>query len=158
VDPAEIIEAALRQARPAIAGHHVDIDTATERTLVHLDPRLTSAARAHLLENAGQYSPAGSAIDVAVRAAENSVRLVVRDRGRGIGREEIAQVFEPFYRGAHARARRSGTGMGLAIAKGLIAAQGGKVLAGNRPEGGAVFTIEIAAELKPIRSVESEVV
>jgi len=158
VDPSEIVEAAIRQVETAIADHRVDVDTGTERVLVRLDPRLTSAALAHLLENAGQYSAAGSNIDVTATAADGSVRLVVRDRGPGISRDDIPHLFERFYRGSRARERRAGTGMGLAITRGLASAQAGDVYAANHPDGGAVFTIQVPAEIKRAASIEGEVV
>lgn len=155
VEPAEIVEAAARQVEQAIARHTLDVQTGAEKILVNVDPRLTSAALAHLLENAGQYSPAGSAIDVRVEAAAD-VRITVRDRGAGISADDIDHVFERFYRGHEARARRFGTGMGLAITEGLVAAQGGRVSAGNHPEGGAIFTIALPAEVRPAVALESE--
>jgi two-component system sensor histidine kinase KdpD len=158
VDPAEIVEAALRQAEPALVGHQVHVDAGTGRTLVNLDPRLTSAALAHVLENAGQYSRAGSGIDVSATASGAQVRLVVRDHGPGIAAADIPQLFERFYRGNGTRQNRTGTGMGLAITKGLVLAQRGRVAATNHPGGGAVFTIELPAQIKPIDPMESEAV
>jgi two-component system sensor histidine kinase KdpD len=158
VDPSEIVEAASRQAESALAGHHVNVDAGAERILVRLDPRLTSAALGHLLENAGQYSAPGSSIDVTAVAADGSVTLAVRDRGPGISRDDLPHLFERFYRGSDARERRAGTGMGLAIARGLIAAEQGDVFAENHPEGGAVFTIQVPAGIKRAASIEGEVV
>ena len=60
---------------------------------MHVDPRLTSAALAHVLENAGQYSPAGSAIDVNVTVDTGELRIAVRDRGIGIKVHEQQRVF-----------------------------------------------------------------
>ena len=75
------------------------------------------------------------------------------DGGPGIDTSELAQIFERFYRGRVAKQRATGTGMGLAIARGMLAAEGGRVWADNRPEGGAVFCIAVPAERRPATPV-----
>ena len=84
------------------------------------------------------------------------VQLAVRDRGPGVAREDAPHLFERFYRGAQARGR-PGTGMGLAIAHGLIAAQRGRIVVANHPEGGAVFTIDLPAQTKLMAALEGDV-
>jgi two-component system sensor histidine kinase KdpD len=113
---------------------------------VRVDPRLTTAALAHLLENAAQYSPAGSEILVSVAGPSDALRLSVRDRGPGVAPEDFDRLFDRFFRGAAADQHTFGTGMGLAITHGLVVALGGRVSAENAPDGGAVFTIAIPAE------------
>jgi len=156
VQPAEIVEAAARQVEPACDAHRLDIDVGGERVLIRVDPRLTSAALAHVLENAGQYSPAGSAIDVRVVVEDNELRIAVRDRGRGINPNEQHRLFERSYRGAEAQLQRFGTGMGLTIAQGLVAAEGGRIWAANHPQGGAVVTIAVPAESRAAAMLEGE--
>ena len=156
VQPAEIVEAAAGQVDHSLADHTLEIDAGTERALVQLDPRLTSAALAHLLENAGQYSPPGSTITVRVTVSSDELQVSVRDQGVGIAREDLEHLFERFYRGVDAREQRFGTGMGLAITRGLLAAERGRVWAENHPEGGAIFTIAVPAESKTAAALESE--
>src|SRR3954469_18672443 len=158
VQPSEIIEAAARQVEPACGGHHLEIDVGADRALVHVDPRLTSAALAHVLENAGQYSPPGSVIDVnvVIDADADELRIAVRDRGMGIDAHEQQRVFERSYRGAEAQLQRFGTGMGLTIARGLVAAEGGRIWAANHPQGGAVVTIAVPAESRAATVLEGE--
>lgn len=148
VQPPEIVEAAVRQVERFLTDHKLEIDAGAEGALVRLDPRLTSAALAHLLENAGQYSPVGSTIAVTMTVESDELSVAVRDHGVGIAPEDLPHVFERFYRGLEARQQRFGTGMGLAIAKGLLAAEGGRVWAANHPEAGAVFTIAVPAETR----------
>jgi signal transduction histidine kinase len=118
---------------------HIDTDVP-----VRVDPRLTATAVAHLLENAAQYAPAGTGIDVSAGVSNDELRITVRDHGPGIDPADLPHLFERFYRGAAAKTRASGTGMGLWIARGLLAAERGHVWAENRPDG-AEFTIAIPA-------------
>lgn len=156
VPPDEIVEAAVRQVERAIARQTLAIDSAGENYLVRLDPRLTSAALAHLLENAGQYSPAGTTISVDLSLSGGELQIAVRDHGAGIAAPDLEHIFERFYRGAEARQERFGTGMGLAIARGLLAAERGRVWAENHPAGGAVVTIAIPVEARLAGIFEEE--
>jgi two-component system, OmpR family, sensor histidine kinase KdpD len=156
VQPAEIAEAAARQVESALDGHRVTIDDEAERAFVKVDPQLTSAALAHLLENAAQYSPAGSAILVRISVTSNELRIAVRDHGPGVVPDELDRLFERSYRGAAARRDTFGTGMGLAITRGLLAAEDGRVWAENHPEGGAVFTISVPADTQSSLALEGQ--
>lgn len=156
VPPAEIVEAAARQVEHALARHKLEIDAGAEKFLVRLDPRLTSAALAHLLENAGQYSPPGATIAVKVTLSSDEFQVSVRDHGVGIATEDLERLFERFYRGLEARQQRFGTGMGLAITRGLLAAEGGRVWAENDPQGGAIFTIAVPAQCRTALALERE--
>jgi signal transduction histidine kinase len=122
---------------------------------VQLDPRLTATAIAHLIENAAQYAPAGTTIRVASHLSTEGLVIEVRDQGPGIPMADLPHVFERFYRGAGAQIRASGTGMGLAITRGLLAVEGGRVWAENAAEGGAVFTILVPVAVKPGVSPEA---
>lgn len=148
VQVVEIVEAATRQVGRGLAGHPITVE-ANEDLAVEVDPRLTSAALAHLIENAAQYSPAGAAVDVHASAGDQGLRLAVRDRGPGIVPGERDRLFDRFYRGAAGR-QRFGTGMGLAITKGLTAAQGGTVRAEPAPGGGACFVMVIPARSRTL--------
>jgi two-component system, OmpR family, sensor histidine kinase KdpD len=151
--PAEIVEAALSHAAPALAGRDVRVE-AREDEGVELDPRLASAALAHLLENAARYAPDGS-IEVRGWAEGHGLRLDVTDSGPGLKPEELERLFEPFYRGEVFRNQVPGTGMGLAITRGLIAADGGRVWAENLTPRGARFSIAVPARTRAISAIES---
>jgi two-component system, OmpR family, sensor histidine kinase KdpD len=148
VHPAEIVDAAIQQVQHALEGHPLELDVDTPGS-VQVDPRLTSAALAHLLENAGQYATAGTPITVAARLGEAGLTLSVRDRGPGLAPQDLEHLFEQFFRGSGARQRSFGTGMGLAITKGLLAAEGGRAWAENHPDGGACFTLSVPTPIRP---------
>jgi two-component system sensor histidine kinase KdpD len=142
VHPSEIIAAARSQVEHTLQAHPLDVHIDVDEP-VRVDPRLTATAVAHLLENAAQYAPAGTGIDINVDLSNDELRIRVRDRGPGINPADLPHLFERFYRGAAAKTRASGTGMGLWIARGLLAAENGHVWADNCPDGGAEFTIAI---------------
>jgi two-component system sensor histidine kinase KdpD len=149
VHPADIVEAARQQAEAALASHEIRVTGDGDQQLAHIDPRLTSAALAHVLENAASYSPATSPIVVDVRVAQDRLVIGVRDHGPGLPPRELERIFERFYRGLGASPDRFGSGMGLAITRGLLAIQRGRVTAANHVEGGAIFTLEIPVVTRP---------
>jgi len=147
VTPADIVDAAVTYAGRALEAHQLFVEVPSD-TAVHLDPRLISSAVAQLLENAARYSPAGSTIAIRAAVADRDVRISVEDAGAGLSPGDMARLFEPFFRGA-AGAAVPGTGMGLAIARGLVTAEGGRIWAENRSDGGARFLIVVPAESRP---------
>ena len=88
------------------------------------------------------------AIEVRAWTDGEGLRIEVRDAGPGLEAAELERLFEPFYRGEHLRQRVPGTGMGLAITRGLIAADGGRVWAENVAPNGASFNIAIPARTR----------
>jgi two-component system sensor histidine kinase KdpD len=145
VHPSEIVEAAKSQTESASSDHEIKVCSRSEDRVVHVDPRLTSAALAHLLENAAQYSPPASIITVAHEVTPEGLLVTVEDQGHGIAASDQPRLFEPFYRGEQGPRHTVGTGMGLAITRGLLAAEHGRVWAENRLEGGARFSMQIPA-------------
>jgi two-component system sensor histidine kinase KdpD len=151
VHPSEIVAAARDQVGDAVARHALRVDADSDR-LVRVDPRLTATALAHLIENAAQYTPAGSAVDVSATVTSEGLALRVRDRGPGIAAGDLPHIFERFYRGADAKLHVSGTGMGLPIAQGLLAAERGRISVENCPDAGAEFTVVVPAETRAVAS------
>jgi two-component system sensor histidine kinase KdpD len=152
VHPLEIIEAAQGHVEYTLRDHRLEVRNGSDGAVVKLDPRLTSAALAHLLENAAQYSPPGSRITVDHHLTGDGLLIAVEDNGAGIAGAELPRLFERFYRGSQSRSNVSGTGMGLSITRGLLAAENGRVWAENRPEGGSRFSILIPAEVRQATS------
>ena len=146
VYPAEIIAIARAQVEHALRAHVVRVVDGTNGHAVRVDARLTSAALAHLLENAAQYSPEGTTITVTPELTAEGLGLSVQDQGAGILQSQLPHLFERFYRGAEAHRHISGTGMGLAIVQGLLAVIGGRVWAQNVAGNGARFSMVVPAE------------
>lgn len=114
--------------------------------LVQADAGQLERAFANLLENARQHS-GGHEVSLRVRAVGS--RLVVRivDRGPGIPAAELERIFEAFYRRANTGS--GGAGLGLAVARGFIEANGGRVTAESLPGQGTAFVVELALEPRP---------
>ena len=74
--------------------------------------------------------------------------FTTHDGGPGVAPADLPHLFERFYRGGASKARASGSGMGLAIARGLLAAENGRIWAENDPVGGAVFTISVPVDVR----------
>ena len=151
VTPADVVDAASAQVRHALDGHPLRVD-ADEQTEIEIDPRVTSVALSHLLENAAQYSPAGREIAVEARVQPDGLHVAVTDHGAGLDPGELDHLFERFYRGRTARHLAPGTGMGLAITRGLLTAAGGRVWGENIPGAGARFTIVIPGRARAART------
>jgi signal transduction histidine kinase len=101
----------------------------------------------NLVDNAVKYARDGGERRIVVRAApsDGGVRLAVRDAGPGVPERHLPHVFEPFYRGERELTRRSrGTGLGLALVRGLVERMGGRVDGRNVPGGGFEVTITLA--------------
>ena len=145
--PSEIIAAARDQVEHTLQRHTLDVRIEPDLP-VQVDPRLTATAVAHLLENAAQYAPAGTTVHISASATGDGLVVKVRDHGPGIRPADLPHLFDRFYRGVAAKSRASGTGMGLWIARGLLAAEHGQVWAENCSDGGAEFTIRVPALVK----------
>jgi two-component system sensor histidine kinase KdpD len=153
VHPDDIVEAARDQAHPALRQRRVDVHVDTD-DLIQLDPRLTASALARVLENAAQYSPAGSPIHLTIEVSPDDVTIGVRDRGPGIAADDLPHLFDRFFRGAESGRRAGGAGIGLSIARGLIEAAHGRIYAENCTDGGARFTLVVPAARKNAMSLE----
>jgi two-component system sensor histidine kinase MprB len=112
---------------------------------VELEPLVMTGAPArlgrainNLIDNAVNYSPPGSPVEIALHGQE----LTVRDRGHGISPVDLPHVFDRFYRGAEARGR-SGSGLGLAIVRQVAEQHGGSVSAEPAPGGGTLMRLRL---------------
>jgi len=143
-DLVEITHEAVASSSLGRASNRVSID-APDRLVVRADPQQLRSAIANIVRNALAYSPAGSPVKVRVALENGSARVVVSDRGAGVPAEERDRIFEPFTRGRAGSVTRSGSGLGLFIARRVLEAHGGSI--SLRSSGsGARFILEIPAE------------
>lgn len=96
----------------------------------------------NLVQNALRHTPRGGEVRLRAGLVDGgrAVEVEVRDTGEGIAPEEQARVFEPFYRGERSRVREGGgAGLGLAIARGIVEAHGGRLTLESAPGRGSAF-------------------
>jgi two-component system sensor histidine kinase KdpD len=150
----EIVAMALARAETLTRDHRIEVELEREAPVARVDASLIAEVLYSLIDNAAKYSPAGSRIKISARRAENEmIMIAVEDEGRGIPSELRERVFDKFFRatseGAASLGRPRGLGMGLAIARGIIEAHGGRIRVESGPDGvGAhiTFTVPIGDE------------
>ena len=125
-DIEDVIGTALEQLGKRVAGHEVRVSVPRGFPLVQMDFSLIVQVVVNLLENALKYSAAGSPIEVTASLAGDNARLEVADRGVGIPPEDLARVFDKFYRVQRPESV-GGTGLGLSISKGIVEAHHGSI-------------------------------
>jgi two-component system, OmpR family, phosphate regulon sensor histidine kinase PhoR len=119
-----------------------DVDS---RVTVRADRQMFEQALANLLDNAVRFSPDGGEVVISARETDGEVVVSVQDQGPGIAPEHWERVFERFYKVDPARTRQTGgTGLGLAVTKHLVQAQGGRIWTEAGPHSGQVFLIALA--------------
>lgn len=128
----EIISAALTRAEPIMRQHRIELEVEQELPGVRVDESAVSEVVYTLIDNAVKYSAQGSRIRIsAQRAGNDLIQMSVEDEGRGVAPDLRERVFDKFFRatrdGDVSTTQPTGTGMGLAIAKGIVEAHGGKI-------------------------------
>jgi two-component system sensor histidine kinase VicK len=97
-----------------------------------------------MISNAIKYTPPGGTIRTVVSREESSIRFAVSDSGRGIPKEDLGKVFDPFFRvPQQSNDRTPGTGLGLALARSLVELHGGNIWAESEPKKGSTFFFTI---------------
>ncbi len=125
----------------------LSINTDLDELCLQADAQRLEQVIGNLIGNSLRYVPPGGSIVLSLKKTENSAEIKVADSGPGVPEEELPMIFNRFWRSEKSRARVSGgAGLGLAISKQLIEAQGGSIHASNRPEGGLEITILLPFE------------
>lgn len=140
---AALLPEALGEAKINQSHHPVEIHVAPSLPKVWLDHARIVKVLLHLIENAANYSPAGTPIILSAEAAGRGVMISVADRGPGIDDLERMMIFDKFYRGESQRFRVQGTGMGLAIAKAIVEAHHGSISVTSQLGQGSVFSFTL---------------
>jgi two-component system sensor histidine kinase KdpD len=137
----EVVGPVVRRARAA-SRQRVDVDVPEELPPVLVDPVRLDQVLTNLLDNTRSYA-AGGPVQVVVRPVGGTVELRVVDHGPGIPGPERERVFDQFYRLKGGGRRPEGTGMGLAICRGIVEAHDGTLLVETTPGGGATFVLTL---------------
>lgn len=142
VEVQDLVGAALEPFRNRIAGRPLTVDAPPDLPLTPMDPDLMVQVLVNIVDNALKYSPPGTPVEITATRSGDWLEITVADRGIGIPREDLQRVFDAFYRVQRPN-QAKGTGMGLAICKGIVEAHGGQIAAENRPGGGAVIRVRL---------------
>lgn len=151
----EVVGAALNAARSMLKQHSVAVHLPRDLPLVRIDALLIERVLVNLLENASKYTAPGSTVSLSAEIVGDRLSFSVSDDGPGLplGREEA--VFQKFTRGERESAT-PGVGLGLAICRAIVESHQGKIVAANRPEGGAKFTFTLPLGTPPAAAAEAE--
>jgi signal transduction histidine kinase len=149
-----LVESCVRSLEAEARARRVQVEVSLAGPLPEVEcaPQQVQRVLLNLLTNALRHTPADGAIVVSAKATEDELEVVVEDSGDGLNEETQARMFDRFWRGDPARAQGAGhAGLGLAIARGLIEAQGGRIWAESSPSGGARvgFSLRIAPAALP---------
>ncbi|MBE2233854.1 MAG: HAMP domain-containing protein [Anaerolinea sp.] len=145
--PDESLErvAAANAEMAALRGVRLEVQVAPELPWVEADRERLAQVLANLVSNALRYTPSGGVITLSGAAAGDRVLLRVGDTGPGIEPQHMSHIFQRFYRADPSRPDTGESGLGLAIAKSLVEAQGGVIQVQSVLGQGTVFTIDLPA-------------
>jgi signal transduction histidine kinase len=148
IDAGEAARAAVKAMGSLAAERNAEVSLDAPPTPLTVNGDLSHLTRAitNLIGNALKYGGDAPRVTVRVARGTHGVEISVADQGSGLDTSEIPRLFEPFYRGHRAsEAQIPGSGLGLALVKRIVESHGGRVVARNNPEGGALFTIALPA-------------
>jgi len=151
----EIVGSVLTRLRARLTGRPVEVRLPRDLPLLKLDAVMIGQVLVNLLENALKYTPQGTPLEISAEVASAEVTVAVADRGPGIPAGLEERLFDKFYRAAPEGAQ-SGVGLGLTICRAVVEAHGGRIWAGNRPGGGAVFRFTLLRDETPPGIEEEE--
>ncbi|HMJ54973.1 MAG TPA: sensor histidine kinase KdpD [Polyangiaceae bacterium] len=143
----EIVGATWSRMESRLAARPVTVSVDAE-LLVPMDNVLIEQVLVNLFENAAKYTPAGTAIEVSAKSADDEIVVEVADRGPGIPADERERVFDKFHRGPSERTK-GGVGLGLTICRAVVIAHGGRIWVEDREGGGASFKFALPLEGEP---------
>ena len=153
----EIIDAAIAHCKSALAGRHVTVRVPDGLPPVRADVERAKEALVQLIDNANLYSPKDKPITITAELTGDTVTTSVADRGPGIDDFEQTMIFDKFYRGKDQRYLVRGTGMGLPIAKAIIAAQQGNISVTSQLGHGSVFSFTLPVDhSQPVTYAEKD--
>lgn len=141
----DVMADALSIVRPSVERRRQPVAVREPATLppIQADRARLTQALANLLTNASKYSPIGQPIDLSVTQTDGALRLAVADRGPGVSPEDRVNLFRRFMRLNAQVDEQYGIGLGLYLVKKIAEAHGGQVGVDDRPDGGAVFWLEL---------------
>jgi two-component system, OmpR family, sensor histidine kinase KdpD len=145
----ELVGVVLARIRSELQEYSVQVNIPADLPLLWVASELIEQVLVNLLENAVRYTPPGTRIEINARSSGSTIEIGVADNGPGLPPGCETKVFDKFYRGKKIVADgQRGIGLGLPICQGIVQAHGGKIVAINRPSGGAEFIISLSCRLQ----------
>jgi signal transduction histidine kinase len=144
--------AELIKPRTTEKHQHLTVHVAPTVPLALADPSRVRQIVANLLTNAHLYTPEGGDIRVAVEPDRAWVQIAVEDSGVGMSKEELARVFDRFYRAGNRSGSNPGTGLGLSIVRSLVDLHGGRIDVDSEPGRGSTFRVLLPAAVPELDS------
>ncbi|HLI08223.1 MAG TPA: ATP-binding protein [Ktedonobacteraceae bacterium] len=144
----------LARMEPVLKGRELRTCLPDDLLLVELDYVQMDQVLTNLIENAVRYTPAGTPVEVSARVRGEEAMLSIADRGPGVPTADLERIFDKFYRVQASNGQRrsstpTGTGLGLAVSRGIVEAHGGRIWAEERESGGLVVFVVL-----PVRERE----
>ena len=142
-DPSEIIHTVFKDAQLLSAAHTFELKEDTHCT-INADKGMLKQLLRILVDNAIKYTPSGGKITLSTAVEGSHCVIAVTDTGQGISKDELARIFDRFYRSDKARkAQNSGHGLGLSIARIIVVAHGGTITVRSKESVGTTFLVRI---------------
>jgi chemotaxis family two-component system sensor kinase Cph1 len=144
VESRDLLEDAVTDAQPLADAKHIALVLQlNDPPKIDADPHRISQVFSNLLGNAIKFTPAGGTVTLCARVRNGMLSVAISDTGRGIAPEELAHIFDRFWRSKESEG--GGTGLGLYIARGIVEAHGGRLWAESSPQG-ATFSFTLPLE------------
>jgi len=146
----EVVMPALQRARLALGRRPIQLEIPDDLPPVSVDPVLVSQVLDNLLENVARHTPDDARVRITAAADPQAVTMGVEDGGPGVPPEAMPHIFDKFYRVPTRRgSARQGTGLGLAVVKGMTEAMGGSVAASRSELGGLAIDLRLPIAAAP---------
>lgn len=136
----QLIEDVIHQVRPKADMKNIELQWSPTEVMAKFDPKWTSEALLNIVDNAIKYTHSNTVIQLSVTAFQLFCRIDVKDQGIGISEAEIPMVFQRFYRSEQVR-DLEGVGLGLYLAREIIASQDGYIKVKSKPYEGTTFSV-----------------
>jgi two-component system sensor histidine kinase KdpD len=150
VEPADIVNGALRRCRNRLKDRAVEITLPEELVLVRVDAELMEKAVEQILDNAAKYSLPETSIMISGELEAEHFAISIRDKGAGLDADDRAMLGQRFFRSKRLSSMTSGVGLGFWIARAFVAANGGTIeVTSEGPDKGLVVTLRLPLSLKP---------
>jgi len=143
VDVSQLLREQAKLFAGQSARHRLELALPESPLVVSGDANRLAQVIANLLSNAIKYSPEGGVVDVVGEERDGVACLTVEDRGLGIPEDQQGRIFTKFFRGNAATSGISGTGLGLAFARAVVEAHGGRIGFTSAPGVGSTFWVEL---------------